>query len=240
MSLIVACFWWFDPYAAQLPRRNYGPRHVEILRNSMARHLTVPHHFVCITDHPEKLPSDIETAPLDRTTYMERTRFAKLMLFRRDIADILGGNRILYSDIDNVVVGNMDPVIDRTEPLVLYRNPNWPAKRRARFNTSMILLSGGCRPDLYENINLKKDPQRLRARSGGTDQAWISEQVDHDNPYWDRTHGVYNAMRIGDLENSGIEFDLPDDARIVFFPGKRNPSEKETQERWPWIKEHWY
>ncbi|MFO7971580.1 MAG: hypothetical protein R6U40_07500, partial [Desulfobacterales bacterium] len=105
-KLIVVCFWWFDPYAAKQPRRAYGPRHVEILRNSMARHLTVPHCFVCVTDRPEKLPTDIETAPLDKTTYMENTRFAKLMLFRRDIADIFGGDRILYSDIDNVVVGN--------------------------------------------------------------------------------------------------------------------------------------
>lgn len=240
MTLIVTCFWWFDPYAAQQPRRKYGPHHIEVLRNSMARHLTVPHRFLCITDRPEQLPGDIETASLDKTTYMEKTRFAKLMLFRRDIADILGGDRILYSDIDNVVVGDMNPVVDRDEPLVLYRNPNWPQKRRARFNTSMILLSAGCRPDLYENIDLNKDPQRLRLKSGGTDQAWISEQVDHNNPYWDRTHGVYNAMRLKDLPDSGIELDLPDDARIVFFPGNRNPSEPETQERWPWIKEHWY
>ena len=38
-----------------------GPETVRILRNMVARHYQRPHRFVCVTDRPDEVDSDIET-----------------------------------------------------------------------------------------------------------------------------------------------------------------------------------
>jgi hypothetical protein len=37
----------------------------------------------------------------------------------------------------------------------------------------------------------------------------------------------------------GVQSDLPENARIVFFPGDRSPSQPEVRAIHPWIEEHW-
>jgi hypothetical protein len=195
---------------------------------------------VCITDRPELVDQSIRTVPLDRRTFVAGTRYAKLMLFRRDIAALIGP-RVLYSDLDVVLVKNCDPLVQRREPLVLYRNANFGLlPGRTRFNSSLILLDAGVRPDLYEDFDRATSPGRVRGLGHGraTDQAWISSRVDHANPYWDHTHGVWNAMRMSD-RGPGVATELPAGARIVLFMGKREPGIARVQEKFPWVKEHW-
>lgn len=236
--LTVCSFWWHDPSVADQERYQYRPRHIEIHRSMFARHLTVPHAYVCVTDRPDLVPGGIRTVPLDRRTFVPGTRYAKLMLFRRDIADLLG-ERILYVDLDVVVTGSMDPIVDRPEPLVLYRNANWGRPRRTRFNSSMILLTAGVRPDLYEDFDPQRSPAEMAGHGRATDQAWISARVDHDAPYWDHTHGVYNAARLSDI-GPNVGGALPAGARIVLFMGKREPGMPSVQAKFPWVMEHWH
>jgi hypothetical protein len=241
MSRLTVCsFWWHDHAVAGQERYDYRPRHIEIHRNMFARHLTVPHDYVCITDRPDLVDKSIRTVPLDRRTFVPGTRYAKLMVFRRDIAALLGP-RILSSDLDVVLVRNCDGLVQRSEPLVLYRNVNFGLIRgRMRFNSSMIMLTAGVRPDLYDDFDPRITPGLMRqlGHSMGTDQKWISSRVDRDNPYWDHTHGVWNAMRMSD-KGPGVATELPDNAKIVLFMGKREPGMAKVQAKFPWVKEHW-
>jgi hypothetical protein len=154
-------------------------------------------------------------------------RFPKLSLFRRDAAQWLG-ERVLYLDLDCVIVGSLDPIVARDEPLVLWRNPHFGERPQwAPYNSSQILLTAGCRPDIHEAF----DPALGVPQWDGDDQDWLSAHVPRDNPHWDHTHGVWNQSQIPGAR-------LPAGARVVHFPGRRDPASPEVQRRHPWIREH--
>lgn len=202
------------------------------------RHLSIPHDFVVVTDKPAlfKDDNDIRVVELDKSTFVPGTRYAKLMLWRRDIGNIIG-ERMLYLDLDCVVTDSLEPIVNRKEDVVLWRNPNFqgPRKRRARYNTSMMLIKAGARPHLYEDFRPKIDPPKLRKIWGGTDQAWISHKLSWtDEAYWTDKDGVYGAGRLKDVV-PGVATKLPKNARIVFFPGSRIPHMKNIQKEHPWI-----
>lgn len=231
----VTCFWWHDAQAKCRHVYEYTPEHVRVLRDMVQRNMSQPHEFVVVTDRPEQLP-EFDTVKLDKATFVPGSRFAKLMMFRPDIGSIIG-KRIFYLDLDCVVTGSLDPLVDRDEDLVLWRNPNYGSPRRARYNTSMMLIRAGCRPDLYEGFNPKSDPPKLREKWGGTDQAWLSVKCSPDEAHWTADDGVYGAGRLKDIV-PGVGTELPANARVVFFPGSREPSMQSVKEKHPWITDY--
>ena len=229
--ITVCSFLWNDPQR----RRNYkfGPEHVRILRNMVQRNLSLPHRFICVTD--EKIEG-IETVPMDWTNHVPGTCFVKTCMWRRDAW--LGG-RIFYLDLDVVITGNIDHIVDRKEDVVLYHNPNYRmGERRAFYQGSVQLMDAGARPELYECFEPLDTPKWVNWRFGGAEQAWYSEALPWTEAYWDEADGIYGAGRIGDW-HSGVESILPDNACIVVFPGNREPSQPEVQEKCPWVKNHY-
>ncbi|HUT11520.1 MAG TPA: hypothetical protein VMY42_13550, partial [Thermoguttaceae bacterium] len=73
----------------------YGPEWVTRLRRQVARHLHLPHRFVCLTDVPD-VPCD--TVPL---THGWPHWWSKLELWR---PGILSG-RVIYFDLDTLITG---------------------------------------------------------------------------------------------------------------------------------------
>jgi hypothetical protein len=226
--LTVCSFWWTDPSVADRARYQYGPEDVFIHKRMVERHIDA--RYVCVTDNPKALPG-VETIPLEYATHVPGTRFAKLMLFRKGVGI---GDQVLYLDLDCVITGSLEPLI-KSEDLVLWRNPNFGVPMRARYNTSIMLITADSRPELYDRFDPKRTPDDLAQRWGGTDQAWLSEQASPDEAHWTAADGVYGAGRLKDIA-PGVGTALPDNARIVFFPGNRQP--KGEIGRHPWIPEH--
>lgn len=229
--LTAVCFWWTDPAVVHKERYRYTARDVEVRRNALRRHLTVPHELVCVTDRPGEVPDGVRAVELDRGVFAPGTRYAKLMLFRRDIAEILG-ERIFYLDLDAAIVRNIDTITQWGEPLVLLKNANYGRPGRTRFETGMIMLLAGARPDIYEDFGADCDEERRKQGLNTTDQWWISARLSERTPSWDWRDGVLNASLIGGP-------DLPAHARIVLFPGNRQPSWAKTQKDFPWLKTHY-
>lgn len=75
------------------------------LRNGVARHLMVPHRFVCLTD----LPRDVEAAGMEAIPLPEPWPgwWAKMCLWAPS-AGLTG--RTLYLDLDTVIVGSLDAI----------------------------------------------------------------------------------------------------------------------------------
>ncbi len=244
--LSVVCWYWNDP--ARMRGYEFTPEDVRIWDSMISRNLTIPHRRICVTHRPD-LIDFMETVPLDESKHVPGTCTIKLMAWRKDIGKILG-DRILSMDIDCVVTGNLDSLVDREEDVVLWKNPNYEeGGRRGFYQGSMQLLTAGARPFLYDDFDPNTTPQWLNRRFGGAEQCWISERLntrypepgwDWDEPYWTEEDGVYGAGRLfgGNLDN-GITTDLPDNAKIVFTPGDRVPSQPHVQEKHPWIKEHY-
>lgn len=222
--LTVVCFLWSDQDRAAQRGYAFGEHHVATLRSMLSRHLSLPHELVCVTDRT--LALDVRTVPLDPTLAIAGTTYAKLQLFRPDAAVVLG-ERLLYVDLDVVIVDDLTPIVDRREDVVLWRNPHEDAPRGTRWQTSMILMTAGARPEVWTWFDPEMTPGAMGRRWGGHDQAWIS-QVLSEEARWTEADGVVVAAR-----------QLQPGARIVFFPGRQDPSQAKTQARCPWIAEHW-
>lgn len=118
--MIVACVFTGNRYSAQ---------YVYLLKNAVASHLSVPHHFTVLTDQPDVFPDlycvDIKALALPGW-------WGKMALFKPDWRL---DERVVYLDLDTVVCGSIDPLaaldvefgicenFTRTEV-----NPNWPCK----------------------------------------------------------------------------------------------------------------
>ncbi len=230
-DLTVTTFFWQDDQR----RRDYtfGPRHVHILKNMVERNLTIPHRFVCVTD--DDVGDDIETVPLNWEKHVPGTCFIRLWQRSPDYP-IKG--RILNLDLDVVITGNIDEIVGRKEDCVWWRNPNYPMPGRAFYQTSIQLFDSGTHPELWNDFDPKKTTEWVNRRFGGAEQAWVSERLPWTEAYWDGTHGIYGAGRMfRDQMDNGVGTTLPDNARIVSFPGNRMPEDDDVQKDHPWVKD---
>lgn len=245
-KLTICCFYWLDP--ARKRSYQFTPDDVRIWDRMIERNLTVPHRRVCVTHRPD-LIDFMETVPLDMTKHVPGTCAVKLMAWRPDIAPILG-ERILSMDIDCVVTRNIDPLVTRSEDCVFWKNPNYEkGGRRGFIQGSIQLLAAGSRPFLWSDFDPNTTPSMVNRRFGGMEQAWISERLNTSYPepgwewneaHWTEADGVYGAGRLFDGKmGSGVTTELPDNARIVFVPGDRIPSQGNVQNSHPWMREHY-
>lgn len=90
-------------------RQPYRVDHVVKLRNGVARHMSAPHRFLCLTDQVEEvLAAGIDAAALPETW---PGWWSKINLFA---PDLLTGPT-LYLDLDSLITGPLDPLL-RAKP----------------------------------------------------------------------------------------------------------------------------
>lgn len=229
----VLTFFWRD--ADRIRDYSFNHDHVRILKSMVERNLSIPHRFVCVTDD---VIDGVECVPLCWEKHVPGTCFIRLQMRKPGWAKSIGATRCLSLDLDMVVVDKLDPLVNRQEDCVWWRNPNFPKPYRAHYQTSMQLFDAGSRPELWTHFDPKETPKWVNWRFGGAEQAWVSEALRWDEATWDHRDGVYGAGRLGDW-NSEASVELPSNARIVSFPGNREPSQEAVQEKHPWVKEHY-
>jgi hypothetical protein len=230
--LTVATYLWGD---------KYGPEDARRLRRMVAKHLSAKHEFAVITDKPHAFDGDkdIRAIPLDMTTHVPNTCFVRLFTFHPQGAEIFG-ERMLQVDLDTLIVGGIDPLAERDEDLVMWRNPSripWrDPKMRGRpyYNTSLLLHRCGTRPKLWEFGRVMS-----KERPAFRDDQWaLSEILGPDQPYFDGNDGIYRLGR-PDTPGSGVVGVLPDNAKIVTFPGSEGKwDEPHIRAANPWIDEY--
>lgn len=243
-ELVVCCFFWIDP--ARRRSYQFTAEDVRIWDRMIARNLKVPHRRVCVTHRPD-LIRFMDTIQLDPEKHVPGTCCVKLQAHKPG-GIAREGERILLMDIDCAVTGHLDPLVHRHEAAVWWRNPNYTeGGRRGYIQGSMQLFTVGATDFLWREFDPLTTPVWLNRRFGGAEQAWISERLNTDYPepgwHWDvptwtDVDGVYGASRLinGEMD-VGLQSDLPENARIVFFPGNRSPRQPEVQLKHTWIKD---
>ena len=234
--LTVATYFWTDP--ASRHKFEYSADDVRLLQRMVKKHLSAPHEFAVITDRPHMFDGDkaIRAIPLNLETHVPGTCFVRLFTFHSK-GQYIFGERVFQIDLDTIPVGEMAPLVERDEDLVLWRNPGripWgrPAKAgRPYYNTSFVLHRCGTMPWIHQMFN----PSNPGCRD---DQWYVSDMLGPGMPYWDASHGVYRLGR-DDTPGSGVSGTLPANARVVTFPGSEGkyfePAIKAAN---PWIAEH--
>lgn len=219
MALLITSWLWGD---------KYGPEYVYRLKAGLERHLKQPHRFLVVTDYEL---DGIETTPIkDPGLTKHPGCIARLRLFdevwQRDIG---ATGRVVNIDLDAIVTGPLDHLFDRDEPFVILQGVNSPT-HPTKFNGSLWMLRHGYRPDVWDDFTLAKLDKVPRLEIAD-DQAWMHAMIPDAAAYTD-ADGVWafqkGPWRTGD--------NLPQGARLVAFPGRRDPAQY-THLRW--VRENW-
>jgi hypothetical protein len=224
VTLTVLTWLWKQPQS----RTNFSAMHVNIWAAMVRRHCTLDIELACVTDMPEGIDPSIRiiTPPGEfvglqtRRWRGERPNcYRRLTMFRPDAADIFG-ERFACMDLDVVIGGNIDSILDRPEDLVLC-GPSTDGARW-RYNGSMVLMTAGARPHVYEDFTPEGAEEASRLYVG-SDQAWLGHSLGPGEATWTVADGV---TRTG----------VPEMGAIRFYPGHIKPWDVLDD---PWVAEHY-
>ncbi len=157
----ILCLRWGD---------YYGPEYVNRLYAGVRRNLVRPFRFVCITDRPEGIRSEVECVPLPEDPgvlgRVWPNIFAKLCVFRNGFANLSGPT--LFLDIDLLVTGPLDKFFDYRpgEFCIIH---NWVERRKHLLrklpdigNSSCFRFDAGSSGGVYETFLEEKEDPSLR------------------------------------------------------------------------------
>lgn len=222
----------------------YTSENVNIFFDMIDRNLSLPHRNYCITDNQSGLNSSIEYV---RLWNMYRTTlggcYDRLFIFSQSIKEYLGPGPYLFCDMDMVITSNIDSLIHKAARPegrdFCYYKMRGADGTGSRMNNSLIYLHHAYEMN-YVWGDFSKDPEDAIASCkhiAGTDQAWCNHRIDLKSyGYWDMHDGIYD-FRLDFLEKDRIE--LPEDCKIVMFPGPRAPWEIKWRTKYPWINQYY-
>ena len=97
------------------------------------------------------------------------------------------------------------------------------------------MMTAGTRKRVWEDFHPIKSLEtldRLRNEKNlvGSDQAWILVNLGENESMFTENDGIYDYSFLPDKK-------LPENAKIIFFPGKVDPSQE--KDKVEWIIKHW-
>lgn len=214
MTEITVCTWLWGS--------KYGPHYVERLARGVARHLEQPHRFVVFRPQPE-----------DEYLTQVPGCLARLRMFDpawQKANGIEEGQRVVCLDLDLIITGELDPLFDRPETFVILQGAN--AVNPCPYNGSVFMLRGGAHPQVWSDFSLAVIGM-LPFYAFPDDQGWLAHKLPNSAAWRaGASSGIYAFQKPGWPAGQG----LPNNARIVAFPGSRDPSQFEGLD---WVREHW-
>lgn len=242
--LDVVCWKWKP---APGYRSQFGPETVNVLRRMVARNLSMPHRFSCITDDPRGIDPEVRVIPLWDTFANipspsgahNPSCYRRLRMFSAEASELIG-ERIVSLDLDTVVTGALDQLFDREDDFVIWGGHAAQPQQRVPwcwYNGSFMMLRAGTRQQVWSRFNPVTSPREAHAANArGSDQGWIAYCLGQGEKMWTAADGVY-SFRSHIIPAKGA---LPADARLVAFHGKHDPWLEETQRMALWIREYYH
>ncbi|WP_315833903.1 hypothetical protein [Bradyrhizobium prioriisuperbiae] len=212
MEILTVCAWtWGD---------KYGPEYIKRLAAGVARHLRQPFRFRVFTPQEE----DLHLTKIPGC-------FARLRMFDRSwqAANEIT-NRLVCMDLDMVITGPLDDLFDRPEPFVILQGAN--QSNPCPFNGSVMMLRAGAHPEVWSDFSV--DAARgVPFDSFPDDQGWLAHKLPGAAGWKCGSESGIYAFRKRSWPKSDA---LPSVARIVAFPGHRDPSQFT---RLDWVRDNW-
>lgn len=209
----------------------YGLNYVQKLAAGVKRHMAASYRFICLSENPISIPG-VESRPIDFDDLYLTKRpgcFVRLKLFDPEYQKRLGlTGRIVSLDLDAIICGPLEPLFDRPEPFAILRGIN--TTNPCPYNGSLWMLRADHRPDVWADFS-PDAAAKVPYHAFPDDQGWLWYKFP-DAPGWGPIDGVYGFKKRGWPDGDG----LPANARIVAFPGWRDP---ERFQHLAWIDKNW-
>ena len=217
------------------PVAGFTAEYVVRLERMVRKHLARPYRFVCFTDGTKgELPKPIETVHVQKPS-MEipvntRGIWTKLQVFNPDHG--LRG-RVLFLDLDVLVVAPLDPIVDFPAGLALtadalveeraHLNKDRYGRRLVRkFNSSVMVWNAGAHDHLFTEWTIAD------AHEFSTDQDYIGERA--PNAQGMPLEWFPRLSRIGPPETWSSDF------KVILT---KKPKNHEAVFAYPWFDAMW-
>ena len=198
----------------------YSGHYVDRLRNGVARHLKQEHRFfVCRPPAEDRYLTQIPGC-------LARLRtFDPAWQARNGIKP---GDRIVCLDLDLVVTGGLDEIFNCTDYFAILQGVH--TANPCPYNGSVWMLRAGYRPDVWSHFTVE-NAAAVPFYLFPEDQAWFAAKMPGAGALGP-AQGVYAYGKPGWPKGNA----LPAGARIVAFPGHRDPAHFAHLD---WVRKHW-
>lgn len=210
----------------------YGEHYVRRLNGALKRNIKQPFRFLCLTDRKRTLPAIEQAEIADRILLAIPGCFARLRVFDarwQQSHGIRPGERIVSIDLDAVVTACLDPLFDKADGFAILQDIN--TTNPCPYNGSLWTFKAGTHGDVWSDFSVTAANEKTRIHAFADDQGWFEYKIPGAIAFTP-TDGVYGFKKRGWPAGD----DLPQGARLVAFPGWRDPSKVEHL---GWVKGHW-
>lgn len=202
----------------------YNAEWVRKLHDGVARNLSLPHRFVCL--------SDVDV-PCERLPLVEGWPgwWSKISLFRYGL--FVGP--VLYFDLDSVIVGSLDAIASHEHRFTMvheYYRPHLFCSTAMAWHGDYSFVYDAFAAD--PNGLMDQYDHRLPGGRIG-DQAFIEDQLQADGVEIDTFRDLFGERSIASYKVHSCEKAPPKDAAVVAFHGLPKPSDLTTG----WVPQVW-
>jgi hypothetical protein len=195
-----------------------GPDYVANLRRQVRQHLKVPHRFYVLTDDAASNYPRMLVKPSVYRGWWEKLRIFKPNMFRE--------GRVLFLDLDTVIVGNIDHLADYQGHMAMPHD-FWNPKG---LGPAVMLFDPEWAAFIYQEWAAEgfpmDDPRGDQAWIENRQQGRMRREVDIMQDLWPGQFHSYKTTC-----TNGI----PEGARVICFHGKPRPHQVTTG----WVPEIW-
>lgn len=223
----------------------YGSTYVNRLYAMVARHLSRPHRFICLTDDPGGIRPEVECRTLPAIELADAPVYSgwrKLSCLGPELDDLEG--QVLFLDLDLVIVAGIDSLFEHPGAFCIIEN--FTQLGRGVGNSSVFRYQAGAHRPVLERFCA--DAAQI-IRHYPNSQTYLSKAVGELTfwpPEWCRSfkHDCLPTRPLRPFKRARI----PADAKIIVFHGEPKPPDA-ARGLWPksltglrpvpWIDEYW-
>ena len=223
----------------------YDVKYVQVLYNMLQRHLTIPHNFICFTDHVKLhklVDGNITCKPFHHHNY--KGWWNKMQLFSPE-AELEGVN--FYLDLDVVILENIDKFItfSMMDEFSVTRDFSYPLKG---WNSSVMKWNNATETDRIWNKFIEKKSKLMQLQGDQNAITALTTDIVEDmpnlkvkpkdkvKPYPDEWTFSYKWHDRVDPRFDRGRWDFSrGEGSIAVFHGKPNPHESDQD----WVKNNW-
>lgn len=204
----------------------YDAAWVRKLRDGVARNLTLPHRFVCL--------SDVDV-PCDRIPLVEGWKgwWSKIELFR--FGQFVGP--VLYFDLDTVIVGSLDKIAAYDHRFTMaheFYRPDFLCSTAMAWHGDYSFIHEAFAEEPARHMNIYDHEMPRRSGRIG-DQAFIEDRLNLEGAHVDMFRDLFGGRSIASYKVHECGNGPPRDAAAVAFHGSPKPHELTKG----WVPQTW-